>query len=214
MRIHPENTFRKEMFMSRIVKSAGALALAIALTGTAGVRPAAAQDEPFLGQIMMVGYTFCPRGWTEADGQLLPISSNSALFSLYGTTYGGDGRTTFALPDLRGRVPMHTGSGPGLSPRQMGQAGGTETNTLTAGNMPAHSHSLNALSANGTTPAPGGNLIAGAGREVIYGSGTPDAQMSGNAIGSAGGGQAVNNLQPFQVVRYCVALQGIYPSRN
>lgn len=199
--------------MSRIVRSAGALALAAALTGTADVRPAAAQ-EAFIGQIMMVGYTFCPRGWAEANGQLLAINSNAALFSLYGTTYGGDGRNTFALPDLRGRVPMHTGQGPGLSPRQMGESGGSETTTLTTNNLPAHSHSLNALGANGTTPAPGGNLIAGAGREVIYGSGTPDTQMAGNAIGNTGGGQAVNNLQPYQVVRYCIALQGIFPSRS
>ncbi len=200
--------------MSRIVKSAGALALAAALTGTADVRPAAAQAEPFVGQMMLVGFNFCPRGWALADGQLLPIEQNQALFALLGTTYGGDGRTTFALPDLRGRVALHQGTGPGLSARRIGEQGGSETNTLAVGNLPAHSHSLNALSANGTTPAPAGNLIAGAGREVIYGSGTPDAQMAGTAIGMAGGGQAVNNVQPYVVMNYCVALQGIFPSRN
>jgi microcystin-dependent protein len=192
----------------------GAAALAVACAGTADVRPARAQADAFLGQIMLVGYTFCPRGWLDADGRLLPISQNTALFSLYGTTFGGDGRTTFGLPDLRGRVPMQTGSGPGLSPRQMGQSGGSETNTLTVDNMPAHSHGLNAMSGTGTTAAPGGNLAAGAGRERIYGSGTPDAEMSAAAIGNTGSGQPVNNLQPFLVMRYCVATQGIYPSRN
>ncbi|ARE39178.1 Microcystin dependent protein [Rhodovulum sp. P5] len=193
--------------------SAALLACA-ALLAPLAATPAKAGAEPFIGEIMMVGYTFCPRSWAEANGQLLPISEYSALFSLYGTTYGGDGRTTFALPDLRGRVPMHVGSGPGLSPFQLGQKGGSEANTLTANQMPPHTHSLNATTADGGSGDPTGNLMAGTGRTEIYAAGSPNAQMSRAAVGSAGGGQAVNNMQPFQVLRFCVALQGIFPSRN
>ena len=104
----------------------------------------AAQPEPFLGQLMLVGFTFCPRGWANANGQLLEISTNTALFSLLGTTYGGNGRTTFGLPDLRGRVPVHVGTGPGLSAYRQGQRSGQETVTLTAAEMPAHRHTVNA----------------------------------------------------------------------
>lgn len=186
--------------------------------GTVGLSAAPDQAQagadPFIGEIMLVGYTFCPRGWTEANGQLLPISQNTALFSLYGTTYGGDGRTTFALPDLRGRVPMHLGQGPGLSNRALGQGGGSETNTLTVNQMPPHSHSLNALSTAGNNSNPAGRLLADDGSDRIYSTGTPDVSLSAAAVGSAGGGQAVNNMQPFLVMRYCVALQGVYPSRN
>jgi len=191
-----------------------ACALSAALTMSGGLTPVHAGAEPFLGEIMMVGYTFCPAGWTEASGQLLSISQYTALFSLYGTNFGGDGRTNFALPDLRGRVPMHEGDGPGLTPRIVGQKGGFETNTLAVAQMPSHTHSLNVLSAEGTTADPSGGFSANAGREDIYGSGTPDAQMSAAAIGSSGGGQPVGNIQPFLVIRYCVALQGIFPSRG
>jgi microcystin-dependent protein len=201
--------------MIRNVRGAAvAAALAAAFAATLDARPAQAQAEPFIGQIMMVGYNFCPRGWAEADGQLLPISSNTALFSLYGTQFGGDGRTTFALPDLRGRAPVHAGSGPGLTPRQMGEKGGSETTTLSTNNLPPHNHALNALSANGSTPAPGGAMIAGAGRENIYGLGAPSVQMAPAAIGQTGGGQAAQTMSPFAVVRFCVALQGIFPSRS
>ncbi|TCO70613.1 phage tail protein [Rhodovulum euryhalinum] len=175
---------------------------------------ASAGPEPFIGEIMMVGYSFCPRAWAEADGQLLPIAQNQALFSLYGTTFGGDGRTTFALPDLRGRMPVHTGAAPGLSQRPLGQKGGSETTTLTVNQMPPHSHGLNATTAAGASPDPTGNLPANVGRETIYAGGPPDAQMSGSAIGATGGGQPVGTMPPFQVIRFCVALQGIFPSRN
>jgi len=171
--------------------------------------------DPFIGEIMMVGYNFCPRGWTEANGQLLAISSNTALFSLYGTTYGGDGRTTFALPDLRGRVPMHTGRGPGLSDQRLGAKGGSETNTLNVTQLPPHSHSLNALSTGATGGAPAGGVLADTGRDSIYSnSASPDTSLNSASIGNAGGGQPVNNMQPYQVIRFCVALQGIFPSRN
>ena len=191
-----------------------ALTLILSLAAPLAPRPAEAGAEPFIGEIMMVGYTFCPRGWAEANGQLLPIAQNTALFSLYGTTYGGDGRTTFALPDLRGRVPIHVGNGPGLSPNALGQKGGSETNTLTVNQMPPHSHSLNATTAASASPDPTGNLSANTGRDDNYAGGAPNAQMSSSAIGSSGGGQAVNNMQPFQVIRFCLALQGIFPSRS
>jgi microcystin-dependent protein len=145
---------------------------------------------------------------------LLPISNNTALFSLFGTTFGGDGRTTFALPDLRGRVPMHLGQGPGLSNRALGQQGGSETNTLTANQLPPHTHSLNGTTAAANAVDPSGNVLANTGRSDTYTSSAPNAQMNSGAIGPTGGGQAVNNVQPFLTIRYCVALNGIYPSRN
>lgn len=200
--------FRK----TKAAVAAGAIAAGMSLSGAA--TPANAQSEPFIGQIMMVGYTFCPRGWADANGQLLAISSNTALFSLYGTTFGGDGRTTFALPDLRGRVPINLGQGAGLSSRQLGQSGGSETNTLTANQLPPHSHSLNGTTAGANAVDPSGNTLANTGRNNTYNTGAPNAQMNAGSIGSAGGGQAVNNMPPFLTVRYCVALQGIFPSRS
>lgn len=200
--------FRK----TKAAVSAGAIFAGIALTVPA--TPAKAGPEPFLGEIMMVGYTFCPRSWAEANGQLLPISNNSALYSLYGTTFGGDGRTTFALPDLRGRVPMHLGQGPGLSNRTLGQQGGSETNTLTTNQLPSHSHSLNGATAAANAVDPSGNVLANTGRSDTYTSSAPNAQMNSGSIGATGGGQAVNNMQPFLTIRYCVALNGVYPSRN
>lgn len=179
----------------------GTLILAVALTSVNPTQSAHAQ-EPFIGEIAMFGYTFCPRGWTEADGQLLAIVNYQALFSLYGTTYGGDGRTTFGLPDLRGRVPIHTGRGAGLTNRPLGSSGGTEATTLTVNQMPAHDHTLTELtSPNGTNP---GLVI----RNGVVGTTTT------TTTSSAGGGQAHDNMPPFQTIRYCVALQGIFPSRN
>jgi microcystin-dependent protein len=189
-------------------------AVAVAVAGTLNVAPAHAGLDPFIGEIMAVGFTFCPRGWANADGQLLPIAQNTALFSLYGTTYGGDGRTTFALPDLRGRTAIHTGNGPGLTSRQQGSRGGSETNTLTINQMPPHNHSLNALSSGGNNPSPTGLLLANDGSDRIYAAGTPDTALAGNAIGTSGSGQPVNNMQPYLTIRYCVALQGVFPSRN
>jgi microcystin-dependent protein len=191
-------------------------ALTACLLAAAPLAPNAAKAgaEPFIGEIMMVAYTFCPRGWAEANGQLLPIAQWSALFSLYGTTYGGDGRTTFGLPDLRGRAPVNVGQGPGLSNRTLGEKGGSETNTLTVNQLPPHSHSLSATSGNAGSGDPAGNLLANTGRDDVYASGAADAAMAASAIGSTGSGQAVNNMQPYQVIRFCVALQGIFPSRS
>jgi len=174
-----------------------------------------AQSDPFIGQISMFAGNFAPRGWAFCDGQLLPISQNTALFSLLGTTYGGDGRTTFGLPDLRGRVPMHAGSGPGLSNRPQGQKLGVETNTITTNQMPSHSHAVNAVSEDGNQSVPSGNLPAGT--KVLdkeYSNAASNTTMDVGMIGSQGGGQAVNNMQPFITVRFIIALQGIFPSRN
>ena len=163
----------------------------------------------------MFGGDFAPRGWAKCEGQLLAISQHSALFSLLGTMYGGDGRTTFALPDLRGRVPMHYGLGPGLSTHIQGESGGTETNMLTVANLPAHNHSINAVTADGNTSAPGGNLPAGTKLlDKEYSDATATTTMNATMVSSTGGGQAVNNMQPYLTVTYIIALQGIYPTRN
>lgn len=145
----------------------------------------------------------------------MSIAQNTALFSILGTTYGGNGQTTFALPDLRGRVPMHTGAGPGLSSRQLGQMGGTETVSLNVNQLPAHSHSMNAYSEAGAVTTPKGTLLAntGLGDNEFRDSGTLVA-MHGQAIGNTGGGQPVSIVQPYLVLNYLIALNGIYPSRN
>ena len=167
-------------------------------------------SEPFLGEIRMLVYTFAPRGWADCDGQLLAISQNSALFSLIGTQYGGDGRTTFALPDLRGRVPMHPGQGPGLSSRTMGEQGGAETNQLSVAQLPAHSHVVRGTEEPRTTNRPAGAVPAKGG---AYSS-APSTTVDAGPTSSTGSGQPIGNVQPFQVVRFAIALQGIYPSRS
>lgn len=178
--------------------------------------PAQASIEPFLGEISMFGFNFTPRGWAACDGQLLAISQNTALFALLGTMYGGDGRTTFALPDLRGRVPLHTGGGPGLTPLQQGQRGGSETVTLSEANLPAHSHAfaLPASSGRGTTSNPANAVPANDPRERQYSTNPPDVEMRAGQSASAGGGQSFSVRDPYLVVRFGIALQGIFPSRN
>lgn len=177
--------------------------------------------EPFIGEIRAFGFNFAPRGWAQCDGQLLPIAQYSALFSLLGTTYGGDGRTTFGLPDLRGRSAVHEGSGPGLIPVQLGQKGGAETTTLSVANMPSHNHVavLHAEAKPGTLRGPAGNMLAIASTGAdIYTPADPkeNKAMAADSIvvNNTGGGQAFNNRDPFQVVNYCIALQGIFPSRS
>lgn len=168
----------------------------------------------------MFGGNFAPRGWAFCDGQLLAISQNDALFSLLGIIYGGDGRTTFGLPDLRGRAPMHYGSGPGLTPRSLGKKGGAEQVTLTANQMPAHSHALFGLQATGNpadTSDPTGNSLAMAN---IYRAENPNVDMSAGSVsvtgtpGNTGGGQVHENMAPFTAVHFIIALVGIYPSRT
>lgn len=180
--------------------------------------------EPFIAQIVMFGGNFAPRGWAFCDGQLLPISQNTALFSLLGTTYGGDGRTTFALPDLRGRVPMHAGQGPGLTHRQLGERVGSEQVTLSLLQIPAHNHTLFASPNNGTDPSPINNFIGkhqvtiDRTNTVNGNSFTPVASglgsMNGSSISNTGGSQPHTNVQPTLVINYIIALVGIFPSRN
>jgi len=170
-------------------------------------------SEPFLAEIKMVGFNFAPRGWSFCDGQILPINQNQSLYSLLGTVYGGDGRTSFALPDLRGRTPIHFNS-----PHPQGQKSGEETNTLSANQMPAHTHVLQASDSDATQPGPTGYLLAkpSLASGVVY-SETDQAQdvsLGGSAIANAGGGQGHNNLQPYLAVYFCIALQGLFPSRN
>lgn len=179
--------------------------------------------EPFLGQIMMVGFNFAPRGWAMCQGQLLPISQYSALFSLLGTIYGGDGRTTFALPDLRGRCAIGMNQGLGLSNRPQGQKLGVENVTLTTQEIPSHTHGLLASSSAGNSNSPTNNVLAAANMLVerganplpvnIYSNESPNASL-GASIGSTGGSQAHTNMQPSIAMNYIIALQGIFPSRN
>ncbi len=173
------------------------------------------QAEPFIGQIGVFGFSFAPRGWAKCDGQLLQISSNTALFSLLGTTYGGDGRTTFGLPDLRGRAALHQGTGPGLTNRKIGEKAGAETVALNANTMPTHTHvaTLKATLTDGVQGDATGKVLA---PKNYYRTGTSDTNMGASSIANAatGGSQAHANMQPYQVVNFCIALQGVFPSRN
>ncbi|SIT13104.1 Microcystin-dependent protein [Roseivivax lentus] len=171
-------------------------------------------SEPFVGQITMFAGNFAPRGWAFCDGQLIAVSQNDALFSLLGTIYGGDGRTTFALPDMRGRLPVHQGTGPGLSDRKIGAKGGQEYETLTIQEMATHSHSFHANTATATSPNPQGNLLAEGAGVNFYNTATPDQTMNPAAIASAGGSQSHINLMPSLCVNFIIALFGIYPSRS
>lgn len=171
-------------------------------------------SEPFIGEIRSFGFNFAPTGWAQCNGQLLPIPQNTALFSILGTTYGGDGKSTFALPNLSGSVAMGTGQGSGLALRDLGQSGGEETVTLSTQQIPPHSHPANANAGNGNQATPVGNFWAqDAGGSKEYGDAGP-AQMAAGAVASAGGGQPHSNLQPYLVLNYCIALQGIYPPRS
>ncbi len=171
-------------------------------------------QTPYIGEIKMFAGNFAPRGWALCDGQLLSISQYTALFSILGTTYGGDGRTTFALPDLRGRTPIHAGRGPGLSTRQLGQNGGEENHTLTINEMPSHTHQLRGDSLIASTDSPlNATPARNAGGIPSYGD-PPDVNMSGNAIQSTGGGLPHNTMQPYLTVNFIIALEGIFPPRN
>lgn len=172
-------------------------------------------SDPFIGEIKIVGFGFAPRSWAFCDGQLLSVAQNQALFSLLGTTYGGDGATTFALPDLRGRVAMHPGFGPGLSPRSWGEKAGAETHTLTSSQMPSHNHPHLSTDNEGDSVSPGGKFPASAEEPVRpWGSASSGAGMAPGVVANTGGSQPHNNIQPFLAVYFCIALQGIYPSRN
>lgn len=170
-------------------------------------------SEPFVGEIRMFAGNFAPRGWAFCDGQLLAVSQNDALFSLLGTIYGGDGRTTFGLPDMRGRIPLHQGTGPGLSPRRLGSKGGLEQVTLTSNQLPSHNHTITASSADDKTDNnPVGRVLAVSGAK-IYGE-DHALDMNSSAISNTGGSSPHTNLMPALCVNFIVALLGIYPSRN
>jgi microcystin-dependent protein len=201
----------------------GALALAVALGGAMVWSTSAKASDPFLAQVKMFGFNFAPRGWALCDGQILPINQNQSLFSLLGTTYGGDGRTNFALPDLRGRFPMHEGNSytNGSANHTLGQKDGSETNTLTLAQMPSHTHpvltaTVNAYSGNGNTEYPTGTIWAKAPRMRKYSTAAPNVAMDSGiaALGATGSATPVNNMPPFIVVNYAIAIQGLFPSRN
>ncbi|HEX9994322.1 MAG TPA: tail fiber protein [Acidimicrobiales bacterium] len=168
-------------------------------------------SEPFLGEIRLFPYTFAPRGWAFCQGQLLSIAQNTALFSLLGVTYGGNGQTTFGLPDLRGRVAMSSGQGPGLSNYVLGETGGEETVTLLQNQMPMHNHMVNASSQASSASRPSGQFPSAGG---AYTGATDGSLMNPSMIGAAGGSQPHDNMQPYLTLNYCIALEGIYPSRN
>jgi microcystin-dependent protein len=172
-------------------------------------------SDQYLGEIRMFAGNFAPQGWALCNGQLLPISQNTALFSLIGTYYGGDGVQTFALPNLQSRVPVHQGQGPGLSPYVIGQAGGNENVTLTVAQMPQHNHTMATLSAPGTASRPNTQLLAQATSGNLYGPAPSDGSaLNQAAISSAGSGQPHANIQPYLAVTFIIALVGIYPSRS
>jgi microcystin-dependent protein len=174
--------------------------------------------SPFVAEIRIFACNFAPKGWATCDGQLLPISQNTALFSLLGTMYGGNGQSTFGLPNLDGSAAMHNGQGPGLSQRFQGETGGEESVTVLNSEIPIHAHTIgNSLAAPGTAQTPTGNIWAQApaGRAVfnMYGTSATGA-MNPNALSVTGGGLPHNNLQPYLVLLFCIAMQGIFPPRN
>lgn len=178
-------------------------------------------SEPFIGEIIMFAGNFNPRGWALCQGQLLAISQNTALFSILGTTYGGNGQTTFALPDLRGRVPVGQGQGPGLSSYTLGQQSGSETVTLTSQQMPSHNHLINASEGNGAQQTPGSGFPASgvvptSGNAAVsnYRNSSDGTTLAPTAVGLAGGNQPHTNIQPYLCINFIIALEGIFPSRN
>lgn len=170
-------------------------------------------SEPFLAEVRLMGFNFAPRGWAFCDGQILPINQNQSLYSLLGTTYGGDGRTSFALPDLRGRAPIHTGRSNGGADHTLGQKSGEETHTLAANEMPQHDHILEAVVEDGNITNPTGHYLARSVTEVYRDPDNLGAMRSGT-VANVGGGQAHENMQPYIAVNFCIALQGLFPSRN
>jgi microcystin-dependent protein len=172
--------------------------------------------DPFVAEIRIFPFNFAPRGWAFCNGQIMPISQNTALFSLLGTTYGGDGKSNFALPDLQGRAPMHPGQGPGLSPHDLGESAGSATVTLLQSEMPAHAHPLRAATdpANAQVPSAQLTLSRSAGGNAYSTTTTGLVAMSTSALAPAGGDQPHNNMQPYLTLSFCIALQGIFPPRS
>jgi microcystin-dependent protein len=172
--------------------------------------------DPFVAEIRIFPFNFAPRGWAWCDGQLLPLSQNTALFSLLGTTYGGNGKSNFALPDLQGRAPMHPGQGPGLSLHDLGETGGSETVSLLESEIPAHAHVLRGDRNVSETPDPAGNSVGRGSSINAYQTVTNQnlVSMSGQALAPAGGDAPHNNLQPYLTFYFCIALQGVFPPRG
>ncbi len=178
--------------------------------------PAAAGTDAYIGEIMMTGVSFCPQGWVDAEGQMLQVASYGPLYSLYGTTYGGNGTTTFGVPDLRGRIPLGQG-GPGR-PHPQGEAGGVENVTLTVANLPVHSHALMASTAPPNTGTPAGNYLAQFPAALAYTTTAPSAaarpaQLASASVAAAGSSQPFYNMQPYLSVRFCIATTGVFPQR-
>ena len=170
-------------------------------------------SSPFIGEIRMFGGNFPPAGWAFCDGQLMAIAENDALFNLIGTTYGGDGQGTFGIPDLRGRLPMHMGTGPGLSTRQIGEMSGVETVTLTVQQIPIHTHPPLAVSGNGNQATPQNGVWAGAAASR-YSSSAPNLAMNNTLVGQAGGSQPHDNLMPYLTISFIISLFGVFPTQN
>jgi microcystin-dependent protein len=175
--------------------------------------------DPFVAEIRIFPFNFAPKGWAFCDGQILPISQNTALFSLLGTTYGGDGKSTFALPDLQGRSPMQPGQGPGLSLHDLGEMSGEEAVTLLVSEIPAHVHSVGrALNANGNQISPVNSVwaqaSAGRGAAALYLDGAPTGTVNINSLNVTGGSLPHNNMQPYLTLNFCIALQGVFPPRT
>lgn len=170
--------------------------------------------DPFVAEIRVFPFNFPPKGWALCNGQLVPIRQNTALFSLLGTVYGGDGKSTFALPDLQGSAAMHPGQGQGLSLRDLGQVSGSETITLLTSEIPIHTHSLQATAVTADQPAPTGNLTGTVSNDNLYApASSPSSQMAFQTLSPAGGGLPHSNLQPYLTLNFCIAMQGIFPQR-
>jgi len=172
--------------------------------------------DPFVAEIRIFPFNFAPKGWAWCDGQLLPLSQNTALFSLLGTTYGGDGKSNFALPDLQGRAPMHPGQGPGLSLHDLGETGGSQTVSLLESEMPSHSHTLKDHDLDlGELNAPSSNrVLASSANATIYNTAANLVNMNENSLSPAGGDQPHNNMMPYLTFYFCIALQGVFPPRT
>jgi microcystin-dependent protein len=170
--------------------------------------------DPFVAEIRIFPFNFAPKGWAFCDGQILPLSQNTALFSLLGTTYGGDGKSNFALPDMQGNAPMHPGQGPGLSLHDLGETGGSDTVALLESEIPSHGHAVTASAADGTTGIASGQLVANGVGVNMYTTTFTGTTLNLNAVGPAGGDQPHNNMQPYLTLNFCIALQGVYPPRT
>jgi microcystin-dependent protein len=170
--------------------------------------------DPFVAEIRIFPFNFAPKGWAFCDGQILPISQNTALFSLLGTTYGGNGQSTFALPNMQGNAPMHPGQGPGLSLHDLGETGGSETVTLLGSEIPAHSHGFVCSNADSNAQGPDGNRFGGGIGIALYATPGALAPLAPEALTPAGGDLPHNNMQPYLTLNFCIALQGVFPPRT